>query len=109
MLLNVYYVDDEIELCELFVDMFSSFEVTVKTFTDPFIALEYAKKNPPDLLFTDYRMPGMNGVELAKKLDPLIKKYLITGENNLIIDFNFEAILYKPIKPKLILEILAKK
>jgi signal transduction histidine kinase/ActR/RegA family two-component response regulator len=37
---------------------------------------------PPDLLITDYLMPGMNGVELieqAKRLVPALKVLLITG------------------------------
>ncbi len=109
MPLKVYYVDDEPELCELFEDLFSSTDVIVKTFTDPFKALEVIQQSPPDLLFTDYRMPGMNGVDLAIKLDPSFKKYLISGENNVVTDFQFEAILSKPLNTKLIREIIAQE
>jgi signal transduction histidine kinase len=38
--------------------------------------------DPPDLMITDYLMPGMNGVELieqAKRLAPTMKVLLITG------------------------------
>jgi CheY-like chemotaxis protein len=38
--------------------------------------------DPPDLMITDYLMPGMNGVELieqAKRLAPSMKVLLITG------------------------------
>ena len=107
-MLRVYYVDDEPELCELFEDLFSSDEVRVVTFTSPILALEAILSSQPDLLFTDYRMPGMNGVELAKKTDPQLKKILISGENNLVTDFNFEFILTKPLDTKIIQEIIAK-
>lgn len=107
-MLSVYYVDDEPELCELFEDLFSSSEVKVVTFTNPLLALEEILLSPPDLLFMDYRMPGMNGVELAKKTDPQLKKILISGENNVVTDFNFEFILAKPLNIKLVREIIAK-
>ena len=33
-------------------------------------AWEQIRKNPPDLLITDIRMPYMDGLELSKKLYP---------------------------------------
>ncbi len=109
MPLKVYYVDDEIELCELFSDLFSSSEIIITTFTDPAMALKVTIENPPDLLFMDFRMPGLNGLEMAKNLDPALKKYLVSGENNLVTDYPFEAILGKPLNIKLIKEILDSK
>ena len=108
MAINVYYVDDEAGICELFDELFSNDEVTVVTFTDPIMALEAILRSPPDILFTDYRMPGMNGVELARKTDPNLKKILISGENNVVTDFKFDAVLTKPMNTKLIREIIAK-
>jgi DNA-binding NtrC family response regulator len=106
--IKVYYVDDEPGICELFEELFSTDEVTVVTFTDPFLALEAILQSPPDILFTDYRMPGMSGVELAKKTDPMLKKILISGENNVVTDFKFDAVLTKPMNTNLIREIIAK-
>jgi CheY-like chemotaxis protein len=108
MKIKVFYVDDEPEICELFEELFSTNEVIVVTFTDPFLALEAILQSPPDILFTDYRMPGMNGVELAKKTDPSLKKIMISGENNIICDFKFDDILTKPMNTKLIREIISK-
>ncbi len=107
MPLKVYYVDDEPELCELFADLFSSSEISISTFTDSIVALRTILESPPDLLFMDFRMPGLNGLELAQKLNPQLKKYLISGENNLAMDYPFEAILSKPFNVKLIQQILA--
>ena len=106
MPLKIYYVDDEPELCELFEDLFSDTGITITSFTDSQIALEKITLEPPDLLFMDFRMPGLNGVELAKKSSPEIKKFLISGENNLKSDYPFEKILSKPLDTVLIREII---
>ena len=105
-MIKVYYVDDEPELCELFDDLFSNSEVIVSTFSDPSVALVKILSNPPHILFMDYRMPGMNGVELAKRTPAELKKYLISGENNLTPDVEFEAILKKPLDIQLIRKII---
>ena len=40
----------------------------VVTFHNPLQVLDYVKENPAEVAFLDIEMPGMNGVELAKKL-----------------------------------------
>ena len=105
-MIKVYYVDDEPELCELFVDIFASSEVSVSTFNNPSEALQEILSNPPDLLFMDYRMPRMNGIELAQNSPAHLKKYLITGENNTSENIMFEAILKKPLDVQLIRKII---
>ncbi|MCL2472412.1 MAG: response regulator [Treponema sp.] len=70
-------------------------------------ALELARKNHPDLLLTDIKMPVMNGLELAKRLHeemPEIKTVILSGYQ----DFEFARTalqhgaadyLLKPISP----------
>lgn len=106
MALKIYYVDDEPELCELFEDLFSDEDVFIKSFPDPLKALEEINQNQPDILFMDYRMPGLSGVELAQKTNVEIKKFLISGENNLRTDYPFERILSKPLDTLLIRELI---
>ena len=51
-------------------------------FDEPLSALEYAEYNPIDFAFLDLRMPEMNGMELAKRLqaiDPKIGIAFVTG------------------------------
>jgi len=104
--LKVYYVDDEPELCELFVELFSDNEINIQSFSDPIAAVGIISSDPPDLIFMDFRMPGINGVEMAKKLDPKLKKYLISGENSVASDYPFEQVLSKPLNIQLVRDIL---
>ena len=46
-------------------------EVDVISFANPHDALEQVRRNPPDLILTDYRMPEMNGVEFIKRVREL--------------------------------------
>lgn len=81
------------------------FEI-VGTATDGLSALALAKEKQPDLLFSDIRMPGLNGLELVreiKSVSPGTISILITGFS----DFSYaqEAIrqgvfdfLVKPVK-----------
>ena len=54
----------------------------VVTFHNPLQVLDYVKENPAEVAFLDIEMPGMNGVELAKKLkeiNPSINIIFVTG------------------------------
>jgi len=51
-------------------------------FNSPKEALEFLKKNTPDLVISDFLMPEMNGLEFlseVKKLYPEVSKILLTG------------------------------
>lgn len=96
MPLKIYYLDDEEALCENFADYFSSPDSVVSTFTDPQKAVNEINKNPPDILFIDYRLPGTTGDEIAKSLDPKLPKYLVTGDISVKTDYNFIQIFSKP-------------
>ena len=99
MRLLIYYLDDEYLNCDLFKDCYESDEVEVKTFLDPIEAIEETKKVKPDLFFIDFRLPKINGEEVAKLTDPSIKKILITGELSVSPVYDFLKIFYKPYKP----------
>jgi CheY-like chemotaxis protein len=108
MSLNVMFVDDEEALCECFKDLFENNEIKITTFSDPKIALENVTALKPDLIFVDYRIPSMNGDELASKLPPSIPKYLITGELEPKPNYNFNGILPKPFDYKKLEQVLAE-
>jgi nitrogen fixation/metabolism regulation signal transduction histidine kinase len=106
MPLNVYYLDDEQALCDVFRDTYSSDDVHVLTFTDPAALIQQSKKTPPDLAFFDYCLPSTTGDKVAQALDPIIPKVLVTGDTGLVSDYPFVKILYKPWDDQDVLQIL---
>ena len=82
MPLNIVYLDDEIGLCEMFEDNFATEDVRIRTFVDPEMAIREIVKNPPDLVFLDYRLPNTTGELVAQKIDRSIPIALISGDLN---------------------------
>ncbi len=64
----IYAVDDSPMILRMYRAALSAPHCTVKTFENPFEALEWVDKEKPDLLFTDLNMPEIDGIELASTL-----------------------------------------
>jgi CheY-like chemotaxis protein len=96
MSLKVVYVDDEVELCEIFQYTFEAENVSITTFTDPAVAFEAIAKSTPDLIFVDFRLPKTTGDEFALSLPPNIPKFLVTGDIMLETKYPFTKIFPKP-------------
>ena len=59
----------------------------VDTATDGAVALELAAAFPPDIVFTDLMMPGMDGIALLRKLhegDPELPVFVVTAAWDLV-------------------------
>ncbi|WP_088186131.1 response regulator [Desulfosporosinus sp. FKA] len=65
---SLLVVDDNPGICILLEDLFSSLGYTVGTASTGLEALELAKKQLPDLIISDLRMPGISGIELRERL-----------------------------------------
>src|SRR5438445_13021859 len=67
--LKILVIDDQstgrIVLSEIMRSLDASLEVA--TFADPLEGIEYARKHPVDMVLTDYKMPGLDGIEVIRR------------------------------------------
>lgn len=64
---NILFVEDNNDLRKLLAEMLSEY-YNVKEASNGPDALEVLENSPIDLVLTDIMMPGMNGIELSKKI-----------------------------------------
>jgi DNA-binding NtrC family response regulator len=96
MTINIFYLDDEEGLCEIFAEILGTEQINITTFSDEDEAITACKKTPPDLFFIDYRLNKMTGSDVAFAVDPAIQKILVTGDLSVNCDYNFNRIISKP-------------
>jgi DNA-binding NtrC family response regulator len=84
----VSVVDDDLATTKLFHEALSEniVSVSVFSFNDPIMAFEHFVKNKENcvLVISDLRMPGLNGLELLKKvktLNPNVRTILMSAYN----------------------------
>jgi DNA-binding NtrC family response regulator len=81
---RILVVDDEPAVVDFLTRTLRHAARRVKACYDANSALEYARKEKPDLLVADYGLPGMDGVSLSRTLkeaDPELEVILITGDH----------------------------
>ena len=106
----VVIVDDDLEITLLFREALKDISrVKIFTFTDPVLALEHFQVNEYAyvLVISDFKMPGLNGMEFLKKikaLNPFVRTILMTAfevEDKIFRDYTknkiIDAFLQKPI------------
>ncbi|MHB8765144.1 MAG: sigma-54-dependent transcriptional regulator [Deferrisomatales bacterium] len=79
---RILVVDDEAVVRKIFTRIFSGTEIEVETAPSGNLALEALQRESFDLVVTDLKMPGMNGIEVLKAirvLQPEVPVVLITG------------------------------
>jgi DNA-binding NtrC family response regulator len=80
---TILLVDDEVHMLDLVGETLSTFGYTVIAKTDAESALSVIQEGTDiDLVITDYRMPGMNGVEfltILRKTLPSVPVIMLTG------------------------------
>lgn len=106
MSLVVYYLDDEVDLLDVFSEIYASQGIQITTFSHPEKAIKAIGSFPPDLLLLDNRLPGTTGDMIAQKLDPNIPKALISGDLTLEPKANFVKVFSKPFNSKEMSEFL---
>lgn len=95
---KVYFLDDEEQLCLVFQEYMEAFGINTKVFIDPQEAIECANSEPPQMMFIDYRLPGVTGDKVALAIPSHIRKILVTGELNVDVGDEFELVIKKPYK-----------
>jgi DNA-binding NtrC family response regulator len=83
---NVLVVDDDIELGKLLADIARDNGHDATNVTSPLLALKMLEEGSFDLVVTDVRMPGMDGVELierVKAFDPRVAIIAVTAFGSL--------------------------
>ena len=109
---SILVVDDEIVLSELTAEILRNNGYHVKTADNATEAIDACKHKKFDLIITDIIMPGMNGLDLAKKIKmeyPDIKIITVSGYNDKKIktDIDYTLInahLDKPISTNILLD-----
>jgi len=96
----LYYLDDEILLCEMFKEFMEDENIKVRVFTDSQLAINACEELEPDLIFIDYRLGGATGDKVALRMKSTIAKILVTGELNFPDVKGFDLIISKPYQLK---------
>ncbi len=79
---RILIVDDERDMREFLEIMLRKEGYEARAMENARLALEYCAKNPVDLVISDIRMPGMDGVDFLKalkELDPDVLVIMITA------------------------------
>jgi len=79
---RVLVVDDEAGVRSFMADALCGAGYNAVEAADVGVALRMLEADAPDLLLTDYSMPGMNGLELAERgraFDPRLRVLIVSG------------------------------
>lgn len=106
---KVLIADDEVKVCKLINNLveWDQFGLEVAAMVhDGVSALQFIKEEKPDIVITDIRMPGYDGIELirqAKELNPEINFIIVSGYRQFdyahnAIKYGVEDYLLKPLK-----------
>ena len=83
---KVLVIDDEKPTLKMFRLFLIAYGYEVLIAEDGQTGLEIFKKESPDIVFTDIKMPGLDGIEVLRKIketDPLTEVIVVTGHGDM--------------------------
>jgi len=83
---KILVIDDEKPTLKMFRLFLIAYGYEVLIAEDGQTGLEIFKKESPDIVFTDIKMPGMDGIEVLRKIketDPLTEVIVVTGHGDM--------------------------
>ncbi len=113
---KVLVVDDEPFILMMIEDKLKTAQIDVVTVRESQYALEYIRKERPDLVILDWMMPGLSGIELCKmiKADPTLQDlpiFMLTAKGQDAdeekgMQCGVKRYITKPFSPKSLLEMV---
>jgi len=83
---SVWVVDDDSSIRWVLEKLFQKAEISVQLFSSGDAMLQEFTQNSPDLIITDIRMPGIDGVNLLKEIQrqqPELPVIIMTAHSNM--------------------------
>ena len=109
---KILVVDDEVFIREVFKEFYRKAGYLVQTAEDGEEALAVLEQESIEVIFLDLRMPGMNGVDLCRRIrekNPIACIYAVTGNASLFElaecrEAGFDDYFTKPVNPEILLK-----
>src|SRR5690554_5964851 len=119
LMIRVIVADDEYKVCQLICQLINWDELgmeLVGTASNGIEALEMIEREKPDLVLTDIRMPGYDGIEVLKRVrenNPDIEFIIISGYSHFeyaqsAIEYGVSNYILKPIDAEVLNATLQK-
>ena len=94
---DIVVVDDETKICKLLSDQLVDAGHNTRGFTNPVEAVQQMENAPPDILITDLRMEGMDGIALLKKtksISPATDVVVMTVKPHVLLQYPAEHLRF---------------
>jgi DNA-binding NtrC family response regulator len=83
--IKVLLIDDEVEFISALAERLRLRGYDARALSQAGDAMEIIKNEPPHVVLLDFRMPGMDGIEvlkIIKKINPSIEVIMLTGHGD---------------------------
>jgi YesN/AraC family two-component response regulator len=115
-MLKALVIDDEQSTLFMFNLFLEAYGYEVITAENAAAGIEMFKKERPSIVFTDIKMPGMDGLDalkMLKSIDPAVQVIVMTGHGDQdlmgqAMEFKATAFLNKPIERAALEKVLKK-